>query len=58
MGTIEAGKLADILILDKDPLADVSVLKKGSHLSAVIKDGKRVNLSGQSDDALLALAAD
>jgi imidazolonepropionase-like amidohydrolase len=58
LGTIEAGKLADILILDKDPLADVSVLKKGSHLSAVIKDGKRVNLSGQSDDALLALAAD
>ena len=58
LGTIEAGKLADILILDKDPLADVSVLKKGSHLSAVIKDGKKVNLSRSSDDALLALAAD
>ena len=58
LGTIEAGKLADILILNKDPLADVSVLQKGSHLSAVIKDGKKVNLSGQSDDALLALAAD
>ena len=58
LGTIEAGKLADILILDKDPLADISVLKKGSHLSAVIKDGKKVNLSGQSDDKLLALAAD
>ena len=58
LGTIEAGKLADILILDKDPLADVSVLKNGSHLSAVIKDGKKVNLNGQSDDALLALAAD
>ena len=58
LGTIEAGKLADILILDKDPLADVSVLKKGSHLSTVIKDGKKVNLSRSSDDALLALAAD
>ena len=58
LGTIEAGKLADILILDKDPIADVSVLKKGSHLSAVIKDGKKVNLSRTSDDALLALAAD
>ena len=58
LGTIEAGKLADILIVDKDPLADVSVLKRGSHLSAVIKDGKKVNLSSTSDDAVLALAAD
>ena len=58
LGTIEAGKLADILILDKDPIADVSVLKKGSHLSTVIKDGKKVNLKVSSDDALLALAAD
>ncbi len=58
LGTIEVGKLADILILDKDPLADISVLQKGRHLSAVIKDGKMVNLKDHSDDHLLALAAD
>ena len=58
LGTIEAGKLADILILDKDPIADISILQKGRHLSTVIKDGKKVSLNVSSDDALLALAAD
>ncbi len=58
LGTIEPGMLADILILDKDPIADVSVLQKGKHLSAVIKDGKRVNLNGSEDDYVLASAAD
>ena len=57
-GTIEAGKLADILIMDQDPLADISVLQQGRHLSSVIKDGKRVNLNGHADDHALALAAD
>ena len=58
LGTIEAGKLADMLILDKDPLADITVLQKGRHLSTIIKDGKRVDLKGNSEEHLLALAAD
>ena len=58
LGTIEAGKLADMLILDKDPLADITVLQKGRHLSTIIKDGKRVDLKGDSEEHLLALAAD
>ena len=58
LGTIEAGKLADLLILDKDPLADITVLQKGRHLSTIIKDGKRVDLKGDSEEHLLALAAD
>ncbi|HYL87818.1 MAG TPA: amidohydrolase family protein [Burkholderiales bacterium] len=37
IGTLAPGKLADLLILDADPLADVENL---SHIYRVIKDGK------------------
>ncbi len=35
-GTIEAGKLADVLLLDADPLADISNIRK---LSLVMREG-------------------
>jgi imidazolonepropionase-like amidohydrolase len=43
VGVLEAGRLADIIILTRDPLADVRVLQGGHHLAQVIKDGKRVD---------------
>jgi imidazolonepropionase-like amidohydrolase len=56
LGVIESGKLADLLILDADPLEDIRVLQGGKHLNAIIKDGRRVDLSVQSEeDTLLAL---
>ena len=55
LGTIEAGKLADLLVLDADPLADIRVLQGGKHLDAVIKDGRRVNLHTSEDQPLLDL---
>jgi len=56
LGVIEAGKLADLLILDADPLDDIRVLQGGKHLNAIIKDGRRVDLSVQpEEDTLLAL---
>ena len=58
LGTIEPGMLADLLILDRDPLADISILQKGRHLAAIFKDGQQVNLNGNADDHLVALAAD
>jgi imidazolonepropionase-like amidohydrolase len=39
-GTLEAGKVADILVLDADPLADIKNIRK---LSVLIRDGKVVD---------------
>ena len=39
IGTIEAGKLADLLILDGDPLADIKVLQDKSRLALIMQGG-------------------
>jgi imidazolonepropionase-like amidohydrolase len=44
VGEVKTGYLADIIVLDKDPLADITVLNAGRHLSCVIKDGKVIDL--------------
>jgi imidazolonepropionase-like amidohydrolase len=44
VGVLEAGRLADIIVLTQDPLADIRVLRGGQHLAHVIKDGNLVNL--------------
>jgi len=38
-GTLEPGKMADLLVVDGDPLADVAVLQKSELLSLVMKEG-------------------
>lgn len=47
VGVLEAGKLADLILVTADPLADIRVLQGGRHLAAVIKDGQVVNLHSQ-----------
>lgn len=39
LGTVEKGKLADVVVVAGDPLADVSVLQKPDQIALVIKDG-------------------
>ena len=39
-GTIEQGKLADIIIIDGDPLTDIRVLQNTERIRTVIKEGK------------------
>jgi imidazolonepropionase-like amidohydrolase len=39
LGTLEAGKLADVLIVDGDPVADISVLEDRSRIAVVMQGG-------------------
>jgi imidazolonepropionase-like amidohydrolase len=43
IGTIEEGKLADILVVNGDPLADIQVLQDPARLEVIMKDGKIVD---------------
>lgn len=41
-GTLVAGKLADLLVVDGDPIADISILQDRSRLLAILKGGVAV----------------
>jgi imidazolonepropionase-like amidohydrolase len=57
LGTLQSGKLADLIILKSDPLADIRILQGGQHLATVIKDGKIVPLNGHGvQEEMLAFA--
>src|SRR5271166_5660290 len=43
VGVITSGQLADIVIWDNDPLADITVLQRPNEISAIIKDGKIID---------------
>lgn len=45
LGTLQAGMLADMLLVDGDPLADVTVLTDRKRLAMVMKDGEIHRLS-------------
>lgn len=40
LGVVKEGALADLLLVDGDPLADQSVLVGPDHFSMIMKDGK------------------
>ena len=40
LGTIEVGKLADLIVVDGDPLADVKVLQNRELVKLVMKGGQ------------------
>lgn len=42
LGTVTAGKLADLLVVDGNPLDDLSVLQEATNLLAIVKGGRLV----------------
>jgi len=40
LGTLEPGKLADVVVVDGDPVADIRILEQRERIAVVIKDGK------------------
>ena len=50
-GTLEPGKLADLVILDADPLADIHNIRK---LHAVMKEGQSVDFAHLPDKRVLS----
>lgn len=43
IGTLEEGKFADILVVDGDPLADISVLQDKSRLKVIMLNGRVID---------------
>jgi imidazolonepropionase-like amidohydrolase len=43
LGTLEAGKLADVLVVDGDVLANVSLLEDRSQFIAVLQGGRKIS---------------
>src|SRR5208282_14310 len=58
VGEVAAGKLADVIVLNKDPIADIAVLQDPKNLAFVIKDGKTVDLDRHDDMLVFQQAAE
>jgi imidazolonepropionase-like amidohydrolase len=54
-GTLEAGKLADLLILEADPLADIHNIRK---LQLVMKEGKFIDIARLPHNRVLSRATE
>jgi len=50
LGTVQPGKLADLVVVDGDPLADISVLRDPARIALVVKDGRVAGRRGTAAD--------
>jgi imidazolonepropionase-like amidohydrolase len=51
LGTLEEGKLADVVVVDGDPLANIAVMADATAITYVVKGGTAVRRPGASGDA-------
>jgi imidazolonepropionase-like amidohydrolase len=58
VGELAPGKLADLIVVNKDPIADITVLQGGKHLSWVIKDGRVIDLDPRDEMLTFQQAAE
>ena len=57
LGEVKEGYLADLLLVDGDPLKDVAIMQKPSNFSMIMKDGvvyKNPKIAGRSGSGLIA----
>lgn len=45
VGTLEVGRLADVIVVDGNPLADVKILQERERIVEVIKGGERIDVT-------------
>jgi imidazolonepropionase-like amidohydrolase len=58
VGTIEVGKIADLIILDEDPIRNISVLGDPHHVQTIIKEGRIIDLNALTGPTLPVRATD
>jgi imidazolonepropionase-like amidohydrolase len=52
VGTLEPGKLADVIVVNGEPLSDIAVMANRSNIAYVIRNGAVVRKPGVEEDGL------
>jgi imidazolonepropionase-like amidohydrolase len=47
IGTVERGKLADLLVVEGNPLEDIALLQNPDNIKLIMKEGKTIKKASQ-----------
>ncbi len=51
IGTLEEGKIADLVVVNGEPLSDIKVMADTGNIAYVVKGGRIVHRAGAAEDA-------